>query len=105
MPKHCRPELNIHNSTKNMGKSWASKGADHEKLKSLLLNNKKVVEMQPKAVFQEFGFQSAGYDLNSFRNGLNRLKRDLSSSSTKQMSSELNIFKFEEGKVICSFCY
>ena len=65
-------------------KSWVSKGADFDKLKAILLNNKKVADMAPKMIHEEFGFTD--YELNSFRNGLNKLKKDLGIESRKGKS-------------------
>ena len=83
-----------------MGKSWASKGADFEKLKGLLQNNEKVFQEPPRIVYTKYGFDKLGYDLTSFRNGLNQLKKELGIPNGQQpMSSEAASFlSLEDGK-------
>ena len=66
-----------HHPTKMVSKPWSTKSADHSALKKILMENPGVSSLAPKEVHANYGFLKAGYDLTSFRNALNKLKREV----------------------------
>ena len=74
MAKHSRAIANLQNRS---GKGWSCRSVDHTTLKSLLQTDATLLPKPPKELWQKLGFEDKGYDLTSFRQGLNRIKQEL----------------------------
>ena len=56
-----------------------------------------LAQKQPKEIWQQFGYEQKGYDLTSFRQGLNRIKKELLLNPTMD---DIEDFDDDEGKLI-----
>lgn len=94
MPKHSRALANLQNRN---GRGWSCRSVDHTTLKGLMQTDPTLCQKPPKEVWQQFGFEQKGYDLASFRQGLNRIKKELALNPTLLLD-DIDDFDDEESK-------
>lgn len=92
MPKHSRAIATLQNRN---GKGWSCRSVDHTTLKGLLQTDDSLISKSPKELWQSLGFEGKGYDLTSFRQGLNRIKKELMLNPT---ADDIDDFADDESK-------